>query len=231
MIPLSDDNPTSSRPYVTLIILFSCLFIFLIQISLSDVNDRAFIYALGFIPAVTFGYANLPSELIWIPSSLTILSSMFLHGGFFHVASNMLYLWIFADNIEDKIGHKNFFIFYLLCGIVAAMAQALPETTSRIPMIGASGAVSGILGAYLFLYPKAKILVVIPFFIFYTLRLPAFIVLGMWFFGQLFNSMQTNEGEGGVAFRAHVGGFVAGLLLIRFFIKARQKKNKEYYTK
>ena len=136
MIPLSDDNPTYSRPYVTLIILFICLFIFLIQVSLHEANDTNFIYALGFIPAVTFGHADLPSELVWIPSSLTIFSSMFLHGGFFHLAGNMLYLWIFADNVEDRMGHKNFFIFYFLCGFVAAMTQALPETGSTIPMIG-----------------------------------------------------------------------------------------------
>ena len=227
MIPLSDDNPAYSRPYVTLIILFICLFIFLIQISLHEVNDRNFIYALGFIPAVTFGHADLPSELVWIPSSLTIFSSMFLHGGFFHLAGNMLYLWIFADNVEDRMGHKNFFIFYFLCGFVAAMTQALPETGSTIPMIGASGAVSGVLGAYVFLYPKAKILVVIPFFIFYTLRLPAFIVLGVWFLGQLMSSFQVDDGSGGIAFRAHIGGFIAGILLIRFFVS---KKIKHRHT-
>ncbi|HEY5624243.1 MAG TPA: rhomboid family intramembrane serine protease, partial [Gammaproteobacteria bacterium] len=180
------------------------------------------IYALGFIPAVLFGVAKLPDQLVWIPAPATIVTSMFLHGGLLHLGGNLLYLWIFADNVEDSMGHARFVLFYLLCGVAAAITQAVPATDSTIPMIGASGAVSGVLGAYALLYPHARVLVAVPLFVvLYTLRLPAVFVLGIWFLGQLLSSLATSGAAGGVAFRAHVGGFVAGLLLVRFFSRRR----------
>lgn len=222
MIPLKDDNPTTIQPVVTLTVIGLCILVFLWQSSLSQESSQAAIYALGFIPAVLIGNAELPAQLIWVPAPTTVFTSMFLHGGLLHLAGNMLYLWVFADNIEDSMGHGRFVLFYAVCGVAAALAQAAPELGSTIPMIGASGAVSGVLGAYVLLYPHARVLVVVPLLVvFYRLRLPAFVVLGIWFAGQLLNSLAVPEAGGGIAFRAHIGGFVAGLLLIKFFQRHR----------
>jgi membrane associated rhomboid family serine protease len=222
VIPLKDDNPTTIQPVVTLTVIGLCILVFLWQSSLSQESSQAAIYALGFIPAVLIGNAELPAQLIWVPAPTTVFTSMFLHGGLLHLAGNMLYLWVFADNIEDSMGHGRFVLFYAVCGVAAALAQAAPELGSTIPMIGASGAVSGVLGAYVLLYPHARVLVVVPLLVvFYRLRLPAFVVLGIWFAGQLLNSLAVPEAGGGIAFRAHVGGFVAGLLLIKFFQRHR----------
>jgi membrane associated rhomboid family serine protease len=227
MIPLKDDNPTSIQPVITLSIIGLCVLVFLWQLSLSPEGGRAAVYALGFIPAVLSGNAELPPQLVWIPSSLTVFTSMFLHGGFLHLAGNMLYLWIFADNVEDSMGHGRFILFYALCGVAAALAQAAPELGSTIPMIGASGAVSGILGAYVLLYPHARILVVVPLIvILYTLRLRAIVVLGIWFAIQLMSSLAAPAVGGGVAFRAHLGGFIAGVLFIRLFAKRQPARVK-----
>ena len=227
MIPLKDDNPTSIQPVITLSIIGLCVLVFLWQLSLSPEGGRAAVYALGLIPAVLSGNAELPPQLVWVPSSLTVFTSMFLHGGFLHLAGNMLYLWIFADNVEDSMGHGRFILFYALCGVAAALAQAAPELGSTIPMIGASGAVSGILGAYVLLYPHARILVVVPLVvILYTLRLRAIVVLGIWFAIQLMSSLAAPAVGGGVAFRAHLGGFVAGVLFIRLFAKRQPARVK-----
>jgi membrane associated rhomboid family serine protease len=218
MIPLRDDNPTMLRPIVTVAIIVLCTLVFLWQIALPKRAGQEAVYALGLIPAVLLGHGELPAMLRWVPPPVTIFTSMFLHGGFLHIAGNMLYLWIFGDNVEDRMGHGRFVLFYLICGVVAALSQALPAPDSTIPMIGASGAISGVLGAYLLLYPRANVLVVIPLFIIpYTLRLPAVIVLGMWFVLQLLSSIAG--GGASVAFRAHVGGFVAGMLLLRLFAR------------
>jgi membrane associated rhomboid family serine protease len=227
MIPLKDDNPTSIQPVITLSIIGLCVLVFLWQLSLSPEGGRAAVYALGLIPAVLSGNAELPPQLVWVPSSLTVFTSMFLHGGFLHLAGNMLYLWIFADNVEDSMGHGRFILFYALCGVAAALAQAAPELGSTIPMIGASGAVSGILGAYVLLYPHARILVVVPLVvILYTLRLRAIVVLGIWFAIQLMSSLAAPAVGGGVAFRAHLGGFIAGVLFIQLFAKRQPARVK-----
>jgi membrane associated rhomboid family serine protease len=219
MIPLRDENPTRTRPVVTIGLIAACTLVYLWQLTLPPDGVRAAIYSLGFIPAVFLGATELPPELRSVPSLLTPLTSMFLHGNLLHLLGNMLYLWIFGDNIEDRMGRGRFIVFYVLCGVAAALAQALPNTDSVVPMIGASGAVSGVLGAYLLLYPRAKVLVAIPLVIvLYTFHLPALAVLGLWFAGQLLSSMAQEAGEAGVAFGAHVGGFVAGLLLVRLFL-------------
>jgi len=218
MIPLRDDNPSRITPVVTFSLIGACVLAFLWQLSLGPgANERA-IYVFGVIPAVLFHQADLPDGFAVIPPFATVFSSMFLHGGFMHLAGNMLYLWIFADNVEDSMGHARFVVFYLLCGIAAAMAQALPDPSSQVPMIGASGAISGVLGAYLLLYPRARVFVLIPLgFFMHTMRLPAGWVLGLWFLLQLLSELMTPPGSAGVAFRAHLGGFVAGLVLIFFF--------------
>jgi membrane associated rhomboid family serine protease len=223
MIPLRDDNPTRTRPIVTYVILGLCVIAFLWQLALGPRGNEAAVYALGFIPAVVFGSADLPEQLIWVPPPVTIFTSMFLHGGLLHLAGNLLYLWIFADNVEDRMGTRRFVLFYGLCGIAAALAQAIPDLDSQIPMIGASGAVSGVLGAYIILFPRARVLVAIPIFVvIYTLRLPAVWVLGVWFLGQLLSSVAISSAGAGIAFRAHVGGFVAGVLLVTFFTRSKR---------
>ncbi len=220
MIPLRDDNPPGIKPIVTITLIVICVVVFLWQFSLGPNAGERAIYALGVIPAVLLGGQQLPPDLQVVPSSVTVLTSMFMHGGWMHLIGNMLYLWIFGDNVEDSMGHGRFLVFYLLCGIAAALAQAVPEPNSQIPMVGASGAISGVLGAYLLLHPHARVLVVVPLgFILHTVRLPAGLVLVLWFGLQLFSNLMTQPGQGGVAFRAHIGGFIAGLLLVGVFKK------------
>ena len=219
MIPLKDDNPTEISPMVTIALIGLCGFAFLYQLSLGRQMGQLFVYQFGAIPAVIFGIENLPREIAAIPPSVSLFSSMFLHGGWMHFLGNMLYLWIFGNNIEDAMGHIRYITFYLICGIVAAMTHALMDPGSTIPMIGASGAISGVLGAYLLLYPRASVLVLIPLgFFMHTLYVPAALVLGLWFIIQLISGGATlGSGGGGVAWFAHVGGFVAGMLLIGLF--------------
>jgi membrane associated rhomboid family serine protease len=220
MIPLRDDNPTRSTPVVNVALIALCAIVFFWQLMLPAREAQRAVYLLGFIPAVFFGRADLPQH--WIPPEQSIVTSMFMHGGWIHLIGNMLYLWIFGDNVEDRVGHARFVVFYLACGLVAALAQGLPDMTSTVPMIGASGAISGVLGAYIVLYPRANVLVALPLLIvFYTLRVPAWVVLGMWFVGQLLSSLGAAQG-GGVAFGAHVGGFIAGVALIRLFVRDRR---------
>jgi membrane associated rhomboid family serine protease len=217
VFPLHDDNPTRIVPVVTVTILVTCVLVFVWQISLGQQFERA-IYSFGAIPSVVFGIKALPAELEIVPPWTTVLTSMFMHGGWMHLIGNMLYLWIFGNNVEDAMGHVRFVIFYILCGMAAFLAQSLPAPQSVIPMVGASGAISGVLGAYLLLYPHARVLVAIPLgFFIYTTRLPAGWVLAFWFVLQIISSALTGAGEGGVAFGAHIGGFVAGMVLIPLF--------------
>ena len=218
MIPLRDDNPTRTTPVVNVALIALCVIVFLWELMLGRQAEQA-VYQLGFVPAVFFGRVDLAQP--WITPELSIVTSMFMHGGWMHLLGNMLYLWIFGDNVEDRVGHALYVVFYLLCGFVAALAQALPDMASTVPMIGASGAISGVLGAYIVLYPRANVIGVIPPFIFYRLRVPAWVVLGIWFVGQLLSSFSAQQGAG-VAFGAHVGGFVAGALLIRLFVRDRR---------
>jgi membrane associated rhomboid family serine protease len=217
MIPIHDDNPTTIKPYITYLLIILCVLVFLWELSLAEQVERVF-YSLGVVPAVLVGDQPLLPELIIIPAWLSVFTSMFMHGGWMHLLSNMLYLWIFGNNIEDAMGHWRFIAFYLICGIAAVFAQVLPDPDSTIPMIGASGAISGVLGAYLLLYPHAKVLMAIPLgILFYTVRISAGYVLIFWFGMQLFSSYMTGQQQGGVAFGAHIGGFLAGMALIPFF--------------
>ncbi|HKU90301.1 MAG TPA: rhomboid family intramembrane serine protease [Steroidobacteraceae bacterium] len=224
VLPLHDDNPTTTRPCVTVGLMIANVLVFVWQhLLLSPAAGERIVYALGVIPAVLMGRETLPAELALVPVPATILTSMFLHGGFLHLAGNMLYLWIFGNNIEDAMGHVRFLVFYLLCGVAAVYAQALPNAGSIVPMIGASGAISGVLGAYLLLYPRARVLLGLPlgFLIVQLGRFPAGWVLVAWFVMQLLmggmNAPRAAQDAGGVAFGAHIGGFVAGLLLVTLF--------------
>jgi len=219
MIPLYDDNPTVRTPYLTVGLIGLCVLIFFWQLSLGPQGFQAAVYSFGFIPGVLFvEEVRLHPELAVVPAPLTLFTSMFLHGGIMHLLGNMLYLWVFGNNIEDACGHGRFIVFYLLCGLVAAFAQAVPDPGSQIPMIGASGAISGVLGAYLVLFPHARVHVLIPigFFLLHQ-RIPAGWLLAFWFVFQLISGAMADPGAGGVAFWAHAGGFVAGMALIWLF--------------
>jgi len=221
MIPLKDDNPTSNKPIVTYFLISSCVLIFLIQLGSQSYKTGQLFYSYGLIPSVLMGHNQLPADLYAVPPYLTIITSMFMHGGFMHLIGNMLYMWIFADNIEDNLGPSKFLLFYLLAGIGAAMTQVFMDTQSQIPMVGASGAIGGVLGAYLINHPNARVLVLIPFGFFSQLiKIRALYVLGFWFILQFISS------GGGVAYAAHIGGFVSGMILILFFNRGTKKKKK-----
>ena len=227
MIPLKDDNPTSSRPVVTYFLIGICVVIFLMQLGSQSYKTGQLFYSYGLIPSVLMGYDQLPMDLYAVPAYLTIFTSMFMHGGFMHLIGNMLYMWIFADNIEDSLGPKKFIIFYLLSGIGAATAQILMDTHSQVPMVGASGAIGGVLGAYLINHPNARVLVLIPFGFFSQLiKIKALYVLGFWFVLQFINSAMMSSQGGGVAYAARIGGFVSGVVLILFFNKRIKRKTK-----
>ena len=227
MIPLKDDNPTLGRPVVTYFLIGICVVIFLMQLGSQSYRTGQLFYSYGLIPSVLMGYDQLPMDLYAVPAYLTIFTSMFMHGGFMHLIGNMLYMWIFADNIEDSLGPKKFIIFYLLSGIGAATAQILMDTHSQVPMVGASGAIGGVLGAYLINHPNARVLVLIPFGFFSQLiKIKALYVLGFWFVLQFINSSMMSSQGGGVAYAAHIGGFVSGMILILFFNKITKRKIK-----
>jgi len=226
LLPLKDDNPTLTFPFVTVGLILANGWVFFHQISLDVVESQRFIFQWGAIP-----YQIMTSEALYGPSSVpvyfTLISSMFLHGGFLHIFGNMLYLWIFGNNIEDTLGHFRFLLFYLVCGLSAALAQVFSSPGSTVPMIGASGAVAGILGAYLLLFPGARVVTLFIIIIFIKfIRLPALVVLGFWFFVQLLGTL--GGAISNVAFFAHIGGFVVGLTLVKVFQPGWSKRRRRY---
>ena len=220
--PLFDDNPSRRTPWIAWAIIAICVLVFLWQQSLPPQSERLAFYQFGFVPANASGAALLPPEIVVIPAWATVVTAMFLHGGWMHIGGNMLYLWIFGDNVEDSMGPIKFVIFYLLCGGAAALAQFAIDPASRVPMVGASGGIAGILGAYLVLHPRAAIRTFILIVIFVRfINLPAWLVLGIWIGGQFLAVPGALSGaDGGVAYFAHIGGFVAGMVLIPFFKRA-----------
>lgn len=219
MIPLKDLNPTAKTSWATYLLVGANLLVFLLQLQIGLAEGQAasiaFIERLGLVPA----YLLTPTLWSAMPISapLTVFTSMFVHGSLLHLLGNLLYLWVFGDNVEDAMGSIRFLAFYLSCGVGAAITQAAMATDSIVPMVGASGAIAGVLGAYLVLYPRAKVLTLV-FLIFFIrlIYLPAIVLLGLWFLIQLVSA--TGGNDVGVAWYAHVGGFVMGLLLIRSFI-------------
>jgi membrane associated rhomboid family serine protease len=210
LFPLKDDTPLKSISfqYVTVTLIGLNVVLFLWQLVQPDPD--AMVYSLGAIPAVVFGFAELPDPLAVIPGWASLFTSLFLHGGWMHLIGNMLFLWIFGDNVEDSMGHLRYLVFYLLCGVLATLMHAIAQPTSELPLIGASGAISGVLGAYLVLHPRARLLVLFMSII--PLRLPAWIVLGSWIGLQLLNLNDSAASD--VAWWAHIGGFIAGAILI-----------------
>lgn len=218
MIPLKDDNITNSTPILSYAIIAICVAVFLLQISSPGYTTGNLFYSYGVVPASLLGIEALPSDLEKIDPYLTIITSMFMHGGWMHLIGNMLYMWIFADNIEDDLGKTKFIIFYLAAGAAAALTQVYLNVNSTVPMVGASGAISGVLGAYLIRYPRNKVLVLIPLGIFtQLLKIPALFVLGFWFILQFVSSAGSPSEGGGVAYGAHIGGFVFGAAVMFFF--------------
>jgi membrane associated rhomboid family serine protease len=215
MIPLRDDNPTTLRPLVTIGLIVMCSAVFIWQLSLGPQAEQI-ILTLGAIPAAMTGGISTSA-----PAMITVVTSMFLHGGWMHLIGNMLYLWIFGNNVEDVMGHVRFAVFYIVCGAAAVLTQTALAPGSTIPMIGASGAISGVLGAYLLLFPHARVLVLIPLGVLSrVVYLPAMLVLGFWFVLQLLSTLLAQPDQPGVAFGAHAGGFVTGMLLVPLFKKA-----------
>ena len=207
MIPLRDIIPSRTTPYVT--------------IGLIAINVLVFLYELSIgrgVEAFTLYFGLVPAAFSWV----TVFTSMFLHGGILHVAGNMLYLWIFGDNVEDRMGHGRVLVFYLLCGVAAALAQTITAPESVVPMVGASGAIAGVMGAYFVLYPRSRVLTLIPFIWLQVVELPAIALLGFWFVMQLVSAgsiamTASVNGSGGVAFAAHVAGFVIGAIGVFVF--------------
>jgi len=234
MFPYKDENPTILKPVVTVAIIVIATAVWvLVQGAGSEPLLTRSVCELGAIPARLFGGEVRPimtPQGPMVPCSVTdgfawytVITSMFLHGGWFHLIGNMWFFWVFGNNIEDSMGHARFVVFYVLCGILAAMAQILANTGSPVPLVGASGAISGIMGAYLVLYPRVRVhtLVFLGFFI-TRITLPAYFMLLYWVFSQLLGSLPSMAGPGeggGVAFLAHLGGFVAGAGLIKLFVK------------
>ncbi len=217
MIPLKDDTPSSTYPYVTVAFIVINVLVFLYQISLGYRGMNYFIYTTAAIPyEITHLVDTGPPAVVALP--FTLLTAMFVHGGLLHLGGNMLFLWIFGDNVEDSMGHVRFVVFYLLTGLLASAAHVFAAPNSTLPMIGASGAIAGVLGAYFVLFPRANVKTLVFLFVFVTIiQVPAVFFLGLWF---LFQLLSSGSG-GGIAWYAHIGGFLAGALLIRFFIKGR----------
>ncbi len=220
MIPLRDDNPSSTPPVVTVLLILACTAVFLYMFYGvgSEAALEGFIVTYGAVPAELLAPGRLPVE------APTLVTAMFLHGGWAHLIGNMLFLWIFGDNVEDLMGHGGFLLFYLLAGAVATGAHVLLNPASTAPLIGASGAIAGVLGAYLVLFPRARILSLVPFGLFSRLvAVPAVLFLPVWFLMQFVYGVASLTGEAAaVAWWAHVGGFVAGIVLVPVFARRRR---------
>jgi membrane associated rhomboid family serine protease len=221
MIPIKDDNPTSRFPFVTILILLINVAVFVYQWMLGP-ELQAFIFRYGAIPweIVHFReYSGFPDAFYSeLPGLLTVFSAMFIHGGLLHLLGNMIYLWVFADNIEAILGHGRFLLFYMICGCAAAFTHIVLHSESLVPMVGASGAISGILGAYLVRFPRTRVHVLIFFFFFIRIvRVPSVLLLGFWFIIQVFSGLGGQGVQSGVAWFAHIGGFLTGVLFILIF--------------
>ena len=223
MIPLKDNIPSLTFPFANISLIIINILVFFYEVSLGPYLER-FIFHFGVIP-YKFIFLLSSDTLYPVATFLPLFSSLFLHGGWLHLLGNMLYLWIFGDNVEDVLGHARYLLFYLLCGIGAGMTHIITQPGSHVPTIGASGAIAGIMGAYFVLFPRARVVTLIPIFIFFQfIEIPAFFFLAFWFFMQLFIGAFSGSSSysGGIAFWAHIGGFVCGMLLLLFFKRQRR---------
>jgi membrane associated rhomboid family serine protease len=221
---LRDTIPSRRFPVVGVVLIAVNVLVFIYEFSLGQ-EVRGLVTSFGVVPASVLGESYV-TDVPFRPH--VFLTSLFLHGGWLHVGGNMLYLWIFGDNVEDRMGRFRFLVFYLLCGVAASLAHVLANPSSNVPTIGASGAIAGVLGAYFLLYPRARVLTLIPLgFFLQVVELPAFLFLGFWLLIQFFSGVASlgarGQMAGGVAWWAHIGGFVAGVLFLQVF-KRREKK-------
>jgi len=224
LIPIKDLNPSRSTPVITILIILVCTLIFTYELILPPNYREIFIKMFAVIPYEIMHGVDLPP-----PDPLTpygnLISYQYLHGGFFHIIGNMLFLWVFGDNVEDRFGKLKYFLFYTFCGVVAALIQSIVSPQSPIPLIGASGAISGVLGAYLVLFPRAQIVTLIFIFFFVdVVVLPALLWIGIWFLMQFISALISinHLSMGGVAWFAHIGGFLTGILLTKLFSVGRR---------
>lgn len=225
MIPYKDLAPSHRFPWMTVFLMAINIAVFAYQLFLPEISSIKFVYRYATIP-LEFKLGRNIQASPGLPPILSLFTSMFLHGGWFHIVGNMLYLWIFGDNVEDRMGAIRFLVFYVMCGVVASLAQIYANFGSEIPALGASGAIAGVLAAYVRLYPRAKVAVLIPVFYFFrAVLLPAWIVLGFWFLAQILEAqMNPAKDMGGVAYFAHIGGFVAGLLFLPLFVRRKKRR-------
>ena len=229
MIPLRDSTPRYSVPFLTVGLILVNVFVFLYQILLDPFSLNHFIFQNGVVPlrVVAFVEGRAPADAALAP----LFTSMFLHGGWLHLIGNMWFLWIFGDNMEDNFGHWRYLMFYLLCGLAGGLAHIVLNPFSRVPSVGASGAIAGVMGGYLLLFPGSRVLTLVPFFFWFTVEIPAYVMLIYWFAIQLLSGVASvgswQQDVGGVAFWAHVGGFVTGLALAWFF--RRRRRARGYY--
>jgi len=222
MIPFKDNIPSRRYPVITVILILVNVTVFIYALSVKPSQQLSFFYIYGLVPVKLHMIGQQPVE-VFTDLSRSLFTSMFLHGGFIHLLGNMWYLWIFGDNVEDRMGSVRFLFFYLLCGTLASLVHILFNLDSEVPSIGASGAVAGVLGAYLVSYPFARVLTLLPFFFIWIVELPAILVLGSWFIVQIFNGTASINASssvmGGIAWWAHIGGFLSGMLLIACFAR------------
>ena len=231
--PYRDDNPLHhGPPVITIGIIAICsLLYFLVQFPLDGRAAQAHVLGFGFIPVVFFGDASLRADLSRIPPSITLVTCMFLHGGLMHLIGNMWFLWLYGDNVEEAFGKLRYFGFYLICGCAGTLAHAFIDPSSKVPLIGASGAISGVIAAYLMIWPRANIRVFYWWIIFFgTINVPAFVVLGFWLFEQFWALPAALRMQGGVAIAAHLGGFLCGLLLTPFLKRPEIKLFQPKHT-
>ena len=223
MLPFRDYNPSKNFPLITITLIAVNIIIFIQMLSMPN-EGQELVTRFSFIPS--YLSKGVAPETYFHPIWVTMITSQFLHGSIMHILGNMLFLWIFGNNIEDIMGPIPFLIFYLLCGVIAAGSHYYIDPSSTIPTIGASGAISGVLGAYIVRFPRAQIDTCLFFIIITVIRLPAIVVLGIWFLLQLVSGMGTlgDKSSGGVAFWAHIGGFIAGMILENFFAKREQNQ-------
>ncbi len=231
MFPIRDTIPSRTFPYVTIALIFINSLIFLYEVSLGPYLDT-FIRTYGLIPQQFYASAQQGAGGV-LGRYLPLFTSMFLHGGWFHIIGNMWYLWIFGDNVEDRLGHGRFFLFYILCGLAAGFTHLWFNPSSTVPTVGASGAIAGVMGAYFLLFPTSRIITLV-FIIFFIeiIEIPAFFYLGIWFLMQFINGAATlslTHQGGGVAWWAHFGGFVAGAILVPFLKKPKRKLSRVYH--
>jgi membrane associated rhomboid family serine protease len=224
MIPIRDDVPHTTTPWVNYFLIAMNTAVFVFELLLAPAARNEFIFQFGVVPSHTMAFLAGAQGMPAVVAFLPLLTSLFLHGGWFHIIGNMWFLWIFGDNIEDILGHGKYLLFYLACGAAAGLSQYIFNQDSQLPMVGASGAIAGVMGAYIVKFPHARVLALVTvIFFFTTIEVPAWIMLIFWFGTQFFNGVgaiaYSRASEGGVAFFAHVGGFIAGAALIALLAK------------